>query len=274
MNGGAARGGGNRLALTVLQSRPTLLLPAAIALGMTIAVTTHYMGRVDMGMFWIVEGIVLLFILAVAYVVGHAVLTFARAFTVAATIHHLAGTDRPVIAAVGQVGRRLASVVPWVFMHTMVWLVFSAAMLMRGGGSMIVPVRFEPGAASLRNNQFVYQVMFGEQAGLAQSMDRSASMVRAGLRGSRPFTFLVAIVTALAGMLLVGAILANGLTTGLPWAAMIIAATTAFALWTTVRDIIDTAAWHAWSGPPTGAAPTWESMDPTTPAPWTHRDNG
>ena len=103
-----------------------------------------------------------------------------------------------------------------------------------------------PGYDGAKNSQYVWQVMFGEDAGLARSMDRSAALVRAQLGGSRRFTLAVALLVGVTGLVWVTVLRASGIGPGLglPWLSSLTVICSAVAVWATLADIIDTAAWQ------------------------------
>ena len=194
-------------ALAVLRDTPTLLLPTLLALATVASVGTYWMGRVDAGPLWVLEMFLLLLIMVIMLAAGFAVLTLARAVTVAGAVNLFAGVDRPVATATGQVARRFVSVASWTFMHGMTALALAVSVMVFSRSTL----RMQPGYDGVKNSQYVWQVMFGEDAGLARAMDRSAALVRARLAGSRRFTLVVA-----------GSV----------------------SVWATLADIIDTAAWR------------------------------
>lgn len=234
-----------RPALEVLRRRPVLLVPPLLAVGATVGVAIRLLSRVDLAFFWLFEIVAQLTILAVAGAVGFTALTLARAVTVAVAVHHWRGVDRPLNAALGQVVRRPGSVLLWVVLHGIVGAVHGLALLVRSAGESSATLRYEPGAASLKNSQYVWQVMLGEDAGVARSMDRSAALVRAGLAGSRPLSMVamaIAVVAMLAGgLLLVGGGLRSA--TVVPWTVIAVVVTVTLAVWAALADVLDTAAW-------------------------------
>ena len=237
-------------ALAVLRVTPTLLLPPLLAVGAVAAVGTHWMGRVEVWPFWLLEMFLLLAIMAVALVAGIFALTFARAITVTGAVNVFAGVDWPVATAVRQVARRLVSVASWTLMHGMTALALAVSVAVFSRSTL----RMRPGYDGVRNSQYVWQVMFGEDAGLARAMDRSAALVRAGLGGSRRFSLVLLLLVAVAGIAWAGMTLADGIRSGfgVPWLLTVTVITGGVAAWSTLADIIDTAAWRLAT---TGAAP-------------------
>ena len=235
-----------RPALRVLRRRPTLLLPPAVGTAAVVGTTTHLMGRVDLAFLWLFELVALLLILAVGAAIGFTVLTFTRAFTVAAVVNHFAGVARPMADALAQVLRRPGSVLPWVAMHGMVGATYGLAMLLRSSREPAATIRYEPGYASLRDSRYVWQVLFGEDAGLARAMDRSTALVRAGLRGSQRFSLFVGVLVAVVAFAWTALLLVGGLGPGvtLRWTAMVFAVTVGLSVWAALADVIDTACWH------------------------------
>ena len=177
-------------ALAVLRDTPTLLVPTLLTLAAVAGVGTYWMGRVDAGPLWALEMFLLLLIMVVMLVAGFAVLTVARAVTVAGAVNLFAGVDRPVATAAVQVARRAVSVVSWTFMHGMTGLALAVSTMIFSRSTLQMQVGYD----GVRNSQYVWQVMFGEDAGLARAMDRSAALVRAQLVGSRRFTLVVGLL--------------------------------------------------------------------------------
>lgn len=173
-----------RPALRVLRRRPTLLLPPAVGTAAVVATTTHLMGRVDLAFLWLFELVALLLILAVGAAVGFTVLTFTRAFTVAAVVNHFAGVARPMADALAQVLRRPGSVLPWVAMHGMLVAVVAfawTALLLVGG--------LGPGV-TLRWTAMVFAVTVGLSvwAALADVIDTACWHVAYHGRAPAPFS--------------------------------------------------------------------------------------
>jgi hypothetical protein len=237
-------------ALAVLRDTPTLLLPPLLAVGTVAAVGSWWMGRVDAGPLWALEMFVLLLILVLMLAVGFAALTFARAVTVAGLVNLFAGVDRPVATATGQVARRFVSVASCTVMHGMTSLALAISVMIFSRSTL----RMQPGYDGVRNSQYVWQVMFGEDAGVARAMDRSAALVRARLAGSRTFTLVVGLVVGGAGAVWAGMSLGNGLHAGagVPWLLTLVGVTVSVSVWACLADIIDTAAWRLAT---VGAAP-------------------
>jgi hypothetical protein len=229
-------------ALAVLRDTPTLLLPSLLALGTVAGVGTYWMGRVDAGPLWALEMFLLLLIMVLMLATGLAVLTLARAVTVAGAVNLFAGVQRPVATAVGQVARRFVSVASWTFMHGMTALALAISVMVFSRSTL----RMQPGYDGVRNSQYVWQVMFGEDAGLARAMDRSAALVRAQLAGSRRFTLVVGLIVGGAGAAWAGLSLADGLHAGagVPWLLTVVVIAGSVSVWATLADIIDTAAWR------------------------------
>ena len=237
-------------ALAVLRDTPTLLLPPLLAVGTVAAVGSYWLGRVDAGPLWVLEMFLLLLILAAMLVAGFAALTFARAVTVAGAVNLFAGVDRPVASAAGQVARRIVSVASWTFMHGMTSLAFAISVMIFSRSTL----RMQPGYDGVKNSQYVWQVMFGEEAGLARAMDRSAGLVRARLVGSRRFTLVVGLVVGGAGVVWAGLSLQDGLHAGasVPWLLTVVVVAASVSVWASLADVIDTAAWRLAT---VGAAP-------------------
>jgi hypothetical protein len=237
-------------ALQVLRERPTIAMPPALAVATTAVGATHTMGRVQLGLMWLLEILLLWAMLLVFVAIGFLLLTFARAFSVAAAINHLAGVDRPLGAAARQVVRRPGSVIAWTAMHGIVGLVHGLALLMRSSAESPATLRYEPGHASMRNSQYVWQVMFGEDAGMARAMDRSAALVRADLPGSRAFSLLAAGIMVVAALAWTLSLQASGFQSGPPTSMWSLAAlvTVGLSLWAALADIMDTAAWRRAEG--------------------------
>ena len=237
-------------ALAVLRDTPTLLLPPLVAVGTVAAVGTYWMGRVDVWPFWLLEMFLMALIMAVTLAVGFFALTLARAVTVAGAVNLFAGVDRPVTTATGQVARRFVSVVSWTLMHGMTGLVLAISVKVFPNSKL----EWQPGYGGVKNSQYVWQVMFGEDAGLARAMDRSPALVRARLTGSRRFTLVVALVVGVAGAAWAGMSLADGLHAGagVPWLLTVVVVAGSVSVWATLADIIDTAAWRVAA---VGAAP-------------------
>ena len=83
-------------------------------------------------------------------------------------------------------------------------------------------------------------------AGVARAMDRSAALVRSGLRGSERLSLLVGLLVAIVAFAWTTALMVGGLRAGvtLPWTAMVFAVTVGLSLWAALADVIDTACWH------------------------------
>ena len=229
-------------ALAVLRDTPTLLVPTLLTLAAVAGVGTYWMGRVDAGPLWALEMFLLLLIMVVMLVAGFAVLTVARAVTVAGAVNLFAGVDRPVATAAVQVARRAVSVVSWTFMHGMTGLALAVSTMIFSRSTLQMQVGYD----GVRNSQYVWQVMFGEDAGLARAMDRSAALVRAELVGSRRFTLVVGLLVGGAGAAWAGLSLADGLHAGagVPWLLTVLMVAGSVSVWATLADIIDTAAWR------------------------------
>ena len=237
-------------ATQVLLAVPALLLPALLAVGTVAAVGTYWLGRVEAWPFWLVEILLMLLIIAATLAAGVFALTFARAITVAGVVNHFAGVDRPVVTAARQVVRRPVPVASWTLMYGMTYLVMTLSHAISRHSLHAMA----PGAGGVKTSQYVWQVMFGEDVGLARSMDRSAALVRAQLGGSRRFTLAVALLVGTAGVAWVTIVRASGLAgLGLPWLANLVVISSAVAVWATLADVIDTAAWRLAY---TGRAPT------------------
>ena len=229
-------------ALAVLRDAPALLLPPLLAVGGVATVGTYWLSRVNVWPFWLVEILLMLLVIALTLAAGIFALTFARAITVAGVAHHFAGVHFPVATAVRQVARRAVSTISWTFMHGMTSLVLAISLAM----SRHELYQMQPGADGVKNSQYVWQVMFGEDAGLARAMDRSAALVRAQLAGSRRFSLLLALLVGGAGIVWVAILRASGagLGLGLPWLSSLVVVSGAVAVWATLADVIDTAAWR------------------------------
>lgn len=243
-----------RLALAVLVRRPTLTIPSALAAGTTAVVATWMLSRIQLGLFWTLDILMMWVTLMICLAGGFVVLTFARSAGVAATIHHLDGADHPLLAGSREVARRIGSVIPWLFMHGVTAVVHGVSLL----------GNHEVGAASVGNSQYVWQVMFGEDAGLGRAMDRSVQLVRAGVRGSGMFSSSIGAAFGLLGggamLWLAGKGVAAGVS--VPWALVVVVVTIGVALWATLADIMDTVAWRqAHAGGLGGSA------SPPTPTP-------
>jgi hypothetical protein len=221
-----------------------------LAVGTVAAVGSYWLGRVDAGPLWVLEMFLLLLIMVAMLVAGFAALTFARAVTVAGAVNRFARVERPVASAAGQVARRFVSVASWTFMHGMTSVALAISVMIFSRSTL----RMQPGYDGVKNSQYVWQVMFGEDAGLARAMDRSAALVRARLVGSRRFTLVVGLVVGGAGVVWAGMSLRDGLHAGagVPWLLTVVVVAASVSVWASLADVIDTAAWRLAT---VGAAP-------------------
>ena len=229
-------------ALAVLREAPALLLPPLLAVGGVVTVGTYWLSRVDAWPFWLVEILLMLLVIALTLAAGIFALTFARAFTVAGVVNHFAGVGWPVATAVREVARRSVSAISWTFLHGMTSLMLAISLAL----SRHELYQMQPGADGVKNSQYVWQVMFGEDAGLARAMDRSAALVRAQLAGSRRFSLVLALLVGGAGIAWVAIlrVIGAGPGLGLPWLSSLVVVSGAVAVWATLADVIDTAAWR------------------------------
>ena len=229
-------------AAQVLAAVPALLVPPLVALGTVAAVGSYWLGRVDAWPFWIVEIFLMVLVAAATLAAMVFALAFARAITTAGVVNHFAGVDSPVATAVRQVLRRPVPVLSWTFMYGMMALTLALTQITFRDSLL----QMSPGYAGVRNSQYVWQVMFGEDAGLARSMDRSAALVRARLVGSSRFSLVVTMSVGLTGLVWVTVLRAIGVGPGLglPWLSSLTVICGGVAVWATLADIIDTAAWQ------------------------------
>lgn len=222
-------------------------IPSALAAGATAVVATWMLSRIQIGLFWTLDMLVLWLTLMICLAGGFVVLTFARSAGVAATIHHLDSADHPLLAGSREVARRIGSVIPWVFLHGGTAVVRGVSLL----------VHHEAGAASMGSSQYVWQVMFGEDTGLGRAMDRSVQLVRAGVGGSGTFSSLMGAAVGLVGggamLWLAGRGVAAGVS--VPWVLVVGVVIVGVTVWATLADIMDTLAWRqAHAGGPGGSA--------------------